>query len=317
MQKVAVLLWLYNIDRWSIIKQALMPIQHHISLFAGLCKDTYNSHIAGDIIDMCHSTDGKIEFFPNIGADINSFLHQIIYIDKKQYPVFLKLHSKNSVFSNRYRLPWMEMFIHNLIGDEGIFLKNRNLFNKKDDCGIVAPKKFIINNNEHTNHEKILELCKYLDINYDTILNKSFVGGTMFFGKTEIFQRHLDASITDILCQKLSIEAKHIEDKFSGKYSQSLERIFGYLMSINNLKIYQTINRSLYKIYGNYLQDRNPLHLHIISNNFCYIEEIPMLKGRVLDDNSSRITIEWCDHISHTQQEFTKLSNKHLIYKNV
>lgn len=297
MKKVAVLLWLYHIDKWPLIKHLLEPIQDRISLFAGVCSETCSEEIYLEINDFCIKTDGKLSYFENIGKDLNSFLYQISELDEKKYPIFIKLHSQRKNLSNRYSLPWLEYLLNDLIGDEETFINNVGEFYRNTDCGMIANSFLEINIDEYyqANKHTINKFCDAMGIDIDFLDSKSFVGGSMFMSRTDIFKRHITTKIADSINALLHSDTPDNNQNLL----KNIEMIFGYLPHYYKLKIFPS---QLKRVYSTDIKDIDIIRC---PNNIIYIKQIPFIWGKIVEEDYNYLSIKWSSiFISFSLQKF-------------
>ena len=294
--KIAVLLWLYHVDQWEEFISLLYPIKNNIQLYIGL----YNNQSLNIIKDYrLKEISYSIEYFDNCGADILPFLRQINGI---QEDYFIKLHSKKSNIGFNNQINWKTLLIHDLIGTKELFFQNYNKIQEKS-IGMISNRQCLFKNMEFTNTKHIIYLCELLDIDYEKLKEKKFVGGNMFFSKTRIFKKYFQ-NRNDIY-NLLKLEQGKISDYRSGRFCHALERIFGYIIEYENLNFYYPEHNNI-KIYN---QENNKFFNMIVTyNNECYIDEDPNIYGKIIEVNSNYYKINWLH--KNTDQIYTyKINN--------
>lgn len=283
--KISVILYLYHTDLWNEFKKLLVPFKEDIQLYLCLCEDQDNSAILNEaVLDF----DTKISFYPNVGSDVYSFLKVLQHLDT---PYFLKIHSKKSLLGQYNQINWRTILLQNLLGNETIFLNNIKTIKDHKDCGSLSNKQLLLTNNENNNTNKIKQICSLINIDYNKIKNKSFFGGNMFLSRTTLFKKYF-LNHTDSLLSLLQNEKGKVDETEDGTYSHSLERLFGYILSLENLNFYHPQEDSI-KI----LNDKAPngfFNLVRTYNNDCYVTEDLNVYGNILEqkDNESMI-IRW------------------------
>lgn len=113
----------------------------------------------------------------------------------------------------------------------------------------------------------------------------------MFLSRTTLFKKYFLIH-TDSLLSLLQNEKGKVDETEDGTYSHSLERLFGYILSLENLNFYHPQEDSI-KI----LNDKAPngfFNLVRTYNNDCYVTEDLNVYGNILKqkDNESMI-IRW------------------------
>ena len=303
--KAAVILWLYHTDLADEFVELFKPHKEYIDIFLGVCKD----HDNNDAVSLFQDAFGKrvnIDHFSNGGTDI---LPTLNLLEKcTNYPVFFKFHTKKNYWGNNKQVNWRVLLSNDLIYKDN-FKHCLNCLERKD-IGIVGSKSFIMRDNEHTNHQQILELCSLLNINYDKLRIKSFIGGNVFAAKTELFKPLLgNNKLKDLLSKEIGL----IKDEDGGTYVHSMERIFGYTAEYNNKNILG-VPKPSWIILSPKLKTHR-LHLIKLYNNSCYIQENPNVYGDIIHESTNDITISWLNTKSDPQT-YNK-SSKYLINKNV
>ena len=303
LNKVAILLWLYHTDLAEEFKDILLPHRDNIAIFLGLCKDHDNTQAESVFKDNFKNLD--ISYFDNGGTDI---LPTLNLLEKaKNYPIFFKLHSKKNNWGMNRHVNWRVLLTNDLIYKDNFNHTLKVLH--RTDIAIVGSKSFIMRDNEYTNHEKIIELCDLLNIDYSAFRIKSFVGGNIFAAKTKFFRIFLG---NKTLKNLLSKEVGLIKDNSHSTYVHSMERLFGYMAeyySKNILGVPKTdliLNTSIKK---------HRLHLVKLYNNDCYLQENPNVYGRIISETAKDISIQWLNTISPIQQYLK--NSKYLINTNV
>lgn len=302
--KVAIILWLYHTDLAEEFVQLLRPLNDHIDIFLGLCKDNENTQ-AESIFKEHFPNNLSIDYLDNAGTDILPTLH---LLDRcKKYPTFFKLHSKRNNWGFLKQVNWRAILLNDLLVPENFFhiLQRFN----HHSFGMAGPKSFIMRDNEYTNVKKIEELVNVLNIDYNKLRIKSFIGGNMFAAKTELFDKLLKHKSD--LENKLSQEVGYIIDDDGGTYVHSMERIMGYLVEYHNKSILGC-PKTCKLILTNKTKSHR-LHLVDLYNNDCYVQENPNVYGttRKIDELNRQIT--WKNHKEHTTQIYTTIQPNTLI----
>lgn len=307
-KKIAVLLWLFHTELWNEFHTLLYPLRDNIHLYLGLEKR--NNIDAQKII-----TEAKqnfpylsINYYSNAGGDILPFLNQMSKLSNNQHDIFLKLHSKKSQLFNY--MNWRVVLLESLIGSKKKFLKNIQQFDN-NDTGCICNKSLLLNNQEHTNTSQIQELCDILKINYNSCNGKSFAAGSMFFGQVPLFQKYFNTNTLSTLSLLLQNETGHVTDAKEGRYCHALERLFGYLVSANNLRFRFCIEEKI-KIL-NPLATNKKIHIIKLYNGYCYAEEDPHVYGQILKDIEDSMIIEWYHIKPNCVAKYKKINNNSMI----
>lgn len=302
--KIAIVLWLYHVEQYPHFLDLLKPIQQYIHLYLGLC-DSNGSGVDKYFTEALSPSNVTTEFYPNVGADILPFLNQLKTVKKNNHKYLIKIHSKKNSWGHRNQVHWLEVLMNDLLVKK-YFLHNIQQMNSSD-AQMLGCKSLILTDKEHTNTKHIQELKHILKL--PKIIDKSFVGGNIFMARTQMFDIFLEHF--DELEAKLLSEQGYISDLLEGKYCHSLERIFGYVASLNSKITYSFYPK---KIIVNPKVPAHRLHLVELYNNYCYVAENLNIYGRILNNIPlDNITISWLNQNSPIIQQYKYLTYKKLI----
>jgi len=311
MKKAIVLLQIYALDRLEEISN-LLDIHKDTRIAISIGEKNTNDKKIIDFLNKFKARLEDVRFHKNYGVDIAPFLQQVKRLDSDKFPYFIKLHSKSSFFGNNLSVDWGSILIDTFIGNA--FCYDRNLSRiEKSHIGMVSNRYFTLANNLGKNISKIKGLCKILDVDYQKVTGKPFAAGSMFLSKTSIFHKYLLEHI-DYLDILLSNETGKVHDAnhVNGTYSHALERLFGYFIHNENLKIHPSILNS-YRVYNTQYKK---LHLHITYNNIAYLTEDSSIIGKVIENNEEILKIEW-KHLKHNNLgTYQKFNHNNLIRIN-
>ena len=244
--KIPVLIWLYHKDKWNYILSKLVDCKDLVYPVIGLCSDIIDY---SDIIKSVEENfeDYKIQYFKNRGKDILPFLYMINEINSNH---FIKIHSKKS--ESYYFSDWFQKSIDSLLSRD-LLINNINLISKEkivnifgrsieNDVGMIANREFTVWNHEHTNSNKIEEICGIIGLDYNKVKGVRYVSGTMFHSITGLFLKYFNNKNLKIISKLLDNEIGDVKDIESGTYTHSLERIFGYIISAEGMRIVDNSN---------------------------------------------------------------------------
>ena len=279
--KVAVLLWLYNLELTDEFIRWLLPIKSKIHIYLGLCKDLDNTKVIDKFNINFDNLD--IDYYSNSGADISPFLKQLVKIDPDRYPVFLKTHSKTKQWGLKQQCNWRRCLMQSLASSVENFNINVNciLDNK---YSTIANPYFIFNISDiysQIHKPKMVKLLNSIGINF---INSSYVAGTIFLGNTKHYQKYNNLYLHEII-PRLDTETGKINERYGGNYSHAMERIFGIIANqefgigpghTNNIAI-----------------DRRSNQITINYYNECYIVGNCSRYGKVIKIDQKNCTIDW------------------------
>ena len=226
---IPVIIWLYHLDLWD----EFLPLLKQDSVYPiiGLYRHNDNSQFLKSIES--NFKKYQIQYFDNHGADIAPFLQQIQAVPE---PFFIKIHTKRDTV---WRTSLVNDLFHNIQANIDIMRQEKIIhpWNKvgDNDIGMIANKGCIVSHHEHTNSNHIKSLCDILNMNYDAVKGARYVSGTMFMSRTNIFKKYFnDNTIKQIL---ELIERGEVKDQSIGTYTHALERIFGYIITNEKMRI--------------------------------------------------------------------------------
>ena len=307
-QKVAVLIYLYDMRFWDEISQLLFNIKDHIAIHISLYKHADYSQVLNDINNNFDIID--IEYVENHGVDISPFLNQIKNLCSEKFPFFIKIHSKSS---NIMGLEWKYLLINDCIGSKEIFLSNLSDMNKKDNIGAITNKSLIYEILSDQHHEKLNELEKIVGVKETpTNIGYGFMAGDIFWGRTNIFKKYFNAeTVPKIDCL---LENGLVKDVVP-TYCHACERLFGTIVSDShhiiagaNIKPYMQIYNKKLNIY---------FDIYKCYNSYCHNNDIPRIFGRIFETNIHKSCVINWDHVDseiiHFYQENS--DNKYLVRK--
>jgi len=305
MKKIAVLIWIYHNDLTKEFISVLDNTTDIFDIYVGLCDKNNNSKT----IFYLHTLQNvkSIQFYPNVGADIYSFIDQISLLSDQEYDYFIKLHSKKSKWGIHRICNWRAMLIDSLIGDLDNVKRNANIM-KKYNYGCLGCCPLMYKNTEGLHKDKIAEVAKFINFNPDV---RIFVGGNMFMGDVKLYQKYIIPNKYN-LEKFLHKESGKVNEKHDGNYSHAIERILGYIgcekgigCSItNNLKIKAPKNLD---INSKFLSFR---HMY---NDDIYCVRQPNIYGRVSHITPNQLNIIWTKKQGNILAKYIKIAkNKYI-----
>jgi hypothetical protein len=279
---VAVLIYIFYTDIWEDIFPLLLSIKDDIHIDIALCSDNDNSKIINDLKQL---NIINIRYVENRGGDIGPFLLQIQDLDEDKYPYFIKIHSKKSIIA---KFDWKYILFNSLIGSKEILEKNTSLLHNNKNIGAITDPTLIMTN-IGKNKLYIDILAKLLNI---STTKKRFMAGSMFMSRTELFKKYFTKNFIDAIYPLL--ETGKVSDSYNATYCHSLERIFGQIVSNENLQIGHIQQKPYITIYNKLTQ--STFSLYKCYNNYCYTKSkkafiFGYLYPVINDDES--IVINW------------------------
>ena len=174
--KYAVILHLHYKDLWPVISDYLTRSISDLDF--DLYVSVTSSSVAKNVIR--DFPEAYIELVENRGRDILPFIRMLKVIKSQGYTAVCKLHSKRSIYRDDGDDIRDEMF-ESLMGSKEQVNSILSRFNDNGQLGIVAPKDYLIQHNDHNmtfDKEVVRRISKHLhvDFRYDT-----FPAGSMFW----------------------------------------------------------------------------------------------------------------------------------------
>lgn len=309
-KKISILIWMYHNDLATEFLDLLHPLENLVDIHLSVCQDNNNTEILSKFNSLINVR--SINYYPNIGADLYSFINSFANIETEY---FIKIHSKKSFWGVNNKCNWRAMLLDCLIGDRDILIDNINYMDKYN-LGSIGCRPLIYKDVGSVHSHKANDICQIIGL-ADNPTNKFFVGGNMFMGRTRTYKNYLNENTVELLNNLLELECGKITENKNGTYSHALERVLGYIGNTQNLKSCP-VSTFRIKVLDNQLSDKlEYLHIRKMYNNDVYCTEQPNLYGRINIDpkDSDTIQIFW----KHTEQEilatYQKISQNTYINK--
>lgn len=293
--QLAISIYLYHVDMWEEILSLLKNISTPYKLYIGLCTETLSSSLEFKIKEdlILLGNPYIITYHENYGADIPAFLNHINIIEE---PYFIKMHSKKSRLGLKKQINWFSVLINDLIGSESIVCDNLRRIQSNPKLGILSNKNNIKYNLEYTNSDHIKTILSILNIDYQTVKNGLFVGGTMFMARTAIYKTIVTQNALANIDKLLKHNRGKLSDNIIGTYAHAMERILSYIVSYQKYRIKSIHNKTI-----SINDDKKNVHhnLVIMYNQECYIKNFIGTYGKVtkqtINENFNEYTIMWYD----------------------
>lgn len=299
MRKISILLWMYHNELDEEFYRLLSDTSEKIDVHLSLCSE--NNNKSTEKLFNKLSNIKSINYYPNIGVDIYSFINDLHLVDN-QY--FVKLHSKKSRWGKNHRCNWRAMLVDSLIANLQTLSDNAQAC-LDGNFGSVGLGATIYHKTESLHKDKIREILNICHLNNTEY---KFVGGNMFMGETKLFQDTL-LPYKDILLKLLSTEKGKVNEVIGGTYCHAMERIFGSIGCKKGLEACP-LNTLKIKIY-NKLNDSNLQYLNfrIMYNNDIYCIQDPNIYGSLVSHNSDHFEVLWFADKSRTPSRYILIDN--------
>ena len=244
MTRILVHVHLYYLDMWSEIKATIRNITAPYDLFVTVTK--HDVEIEKDILTF--NPEARIITVENKGFDIQPFITVLNSIDLKNYSHIIKLHSKRDL------LPGTLLNDFDVSGGKWrkyllAFLKSKQTFERclkafdtDKALGMVANYHLLVKN-DNVNQaptQKAQEMLTALEL---SVNNPSYVAGTMFMARADLFSR----------IKKMNIKAEQFAKSEHGTADVlpfAFEVFFGYLIGAQGSYIKDVLNSPLKQTAG-------------------------------------------------------------------
>jgi|GEM_PF-5932189 len=237
--KIAVLCHLFYIDLWPEIRQYLKNIEMPFDLYINLVKESAS---IAELEAVKYEIEGfhpgaVIIISENRGLDIGGTLKliQVVSDNKREYDLFLKIHTKKSKKSTTKEVGrrWRLELLNSLLGSPYIVNGIVTLFRENENIGMIGPKTWLIKAKDDfhfavgINEPGIHEICRKFNIKKD-IHDLEFIGGTMFWIDARVIADKLKS--LDINSIVNNMEPGYFIDNRMSTITHSLERVFGLMI---------------------------------------------------------------------------------------
>lgn len=216
-----------------------------------------------DIIDFKPNT--KILFCENRGYDIRPFVIVMRSVDVHDYSYVVKMHTKRDLQTtahvNGYYFKgktWRNMCC-SFLRSQGAFSSVVEMLEGNPKIGMCGTQYLTIeiqNDKDEGASQKYYEL---LTENNLPLIPHSFVGGTIFIARSEVFD----------MLRYLDLNAFESEIQHGGQYAHAVERFFGYCVAAHNMQVMDAPRTKL----NHSLQIFRLYHLRKVCR-FFYLHEV-------------------------------------------
>lgn len=308
-KKIAVLLWLYHTDLTQEFISLLSDTEDIFDIYLALYENQNNTKAIFNFSFLPNLKD--ISFYPNVGADIYSFIHQIQKIDESKYDYFIKIHSKKSKWGIKNICNWRAMLLDSLIGDRFTIHKNIEIMNKYG-YGAIGCRPLIYKNTEHNHASKIDQVLKSINLKPK---ERKFIGGNMFMGRLDLYHNYF-LNYGEYFKYLISNEFGKVNETHDGTYCHSLERIFGYIAAQHGIGNCVTNNFNI-RVNDQKAKYRSLQFRHMYNQDiYCVLQ--PSIYGKAHDIIGDNMSIIWNKNSSLIMAKYSQISkniyinNKHI-----
>ena len=163
--------------------------------------------------------DFQILIVKNRGRDILPFIKVIPLILHGGFDFVLKLHTKKSLYVKNSE-EWRNDLYEKLIG-LGKIKQNINIFAQNQNIGMIGPAGHILPMHLYygSNPDKVIELSDRMGLDRHDLKGLSFVAGSMFYARTQVFKPLLNLELEEE-------EFRHRDLDHDGALAHAVERAF-------------------------------------------------------------------------------------------
>lgn len=279
---VAIHLHLYYTDMWDELSEELQNMDgtpYH--LYVTLVEK--NELLEKKIKKFCSTA--HILIIKNMGYDIGPFIEFLNLIDLNEYSYILKLHSKrptggkdthlnNLPVSRKY---WKILLSQGLIGTKKIWYENLQAFATDQQLGMIASPYLIkkADKSDAILQSALLEQFNKLKLTPPETY--SFVAGTMFIARSEIFK---------ILQHQYCIEDFSLTDSKikDGTMAHVFERLLGAIVETQGYTIkgfahhYRFMCNAIGKLILRFFYQKKVTNKNLLLVKIC---RIPMMRKKI------------------------------------
>jgi hypothetical protein len=308
MKKLAILIWIYHNDLAVEFFDLLYPLQDLVDIHLSFCQDNDNLKSLSHFNSL--SNIKSVTYYPNVGADLYSFINTFLNIDN---PYFIKLHSKKTRWGVSNRCNWRAMLLDSLVGNRDTLINNTQ-YMEKYNLGSIGCGSLIYNNLENKHSDYINQICQ--KINLEKSVKKLFFAGTMFMGKTKLYQEYINNNTRNQLNEVLQLERGKINDINQGTYSHAMERVLGYIGAKEKLYACPLSTFKIRVVDQSLVEKIQYLHIRRMYNDEVYCIEQPNIYGKLLgeSEDGKTLQISWRSQSKETLAIYRQISKR--IYLN-
>ena len=247
MSRILVHVHVYYLNLWSELKQVLQNITEPYDLIVTMTQDKTSDE--KDVSEL--TPQARILRVENKGFDVWPFLKVLKSVDLSRYQYVIKLHTKRDlptgtirngfdVSGNKWR-----RYLYAFLQSRETFEKSLQAFERDRRLGMIADYRLIVRN-DRSNPEAVRKARELLTaLGYST-KTFSYVMGTMFMARAEVFSKLQDINIT----------ADQFETSEHGSddvLPYAFERLFGFLIEAQKFRLKDVLVLPAEQIVAQYL----------------------------------------------------------------
>ena len=247
MKPILVVVHIYYPELWNELKEYLKNITVPYNLYVTTVDK--NKFLKKDVLSF--NPQAHFEIVENRGYDVAPFVHTLNQINLDKYSYLIKLHTKRDIpysfwtFRGLIGNKWRN-YLCSFLSSKEKFDSHLKAFDNNSSLGMQADYHVIINS-DYYDEVATKKVPQWLKDNNFPLIKYSFVAGTMFFARANIFKK----------IQSLNLSSSDFDVVSGNKHKTQLahifERLFGYFVYKNGYELYDVftpmaIQKKYYKI---------------------------------------------------------------------
>ena len=234
--KIAIIIHVFYLEKIEEILYYISNIPYQYSLYLTVSKE--NESKLKNILNR-KNLKYKITTYPNQGYDILPFLFILSKLQRLNYDLICKIHTKKGAANLEKHVygiddVWFNTLMNSILGSSKIVENIIDNFEKNKDLALLgcadfykSAQQLMYGNEFHTS--KILNT---IDKTIDSSQDWGFIAGSIFWSRLENFQPLFNNKKLDMLLQ----ESVLMQTGQNASIFHAMERIFGLLPKISNMK---------------------------------------------------------------------------------
>ena len=235
--KIAVVVHVFYLEKVPKVVKYLSNIPYSYSLYFTVTEEKKDELI--EILSMNSIVEYELVVYENRGYDILPFLSVLPKLQKLNYDIVCKIHTKKGAANLEEYVSgidnvWFNTLMDSVLGSAQTIKKIVNAFEKNKDLGLLGSADFYKSAHSLMYGNEVLtsQLLNVIDETFDIGEEWGFVAGSIFWARLEIFEPLINNKNFDVLYEK-SFEMKSGE---KASVFHATERLFGALPKIAKMQ---------------------------------------------------------------------------------
>ncbi|UZJ45328.1 glycosyltransferase [Marinimicrobium sp. C6131] len=217
--KIAVVVHVYYLEMWTLIRNRLLAIRTKFDLFV-----TFSETIDVTFADIVRNefSDARVSRVKNVGLDIGPFLGLVPTLVEEKYTCVCKLHTKKGLGAQG--AAWRDLMLDSLVGSEENFCTIVSAFSNNNNLGCVGSLPIFQSAQRlmYGNKGVVESFVEFVSGDHGKVGDWGFFAGTMFWIRPELLLG---------LCEFIKTKGILFSDNYKedGLIEHAIERIFGLI----------------------------------------------------------------------------------------